>query len=204
MVDLLAVAATVSSLSLAAAATRRYGRLAARRSVPVLTWLTLTVLVLLEANAIATGNSQLALLLIADGLALWFALTVRGELLDARLTRLRRQRAAHRAQLRSSTYTQPGHVAPHRHLADRVVRPVSPSLAKETVMAEDNFEPAAVLQQAAAQLRADKHDTLAASLEQLGTHLSRQAAIQTEAMLAAGDLPPSGRPDQGHCQASAF
>jgi len=61
-------------------------------------------------------------------------------------------------------------------------------------MADDNFEPAAVLQQAAAQLRADKHDALAASLEQLGTHLSRQAAIATETMLAAGNPPPIGRP----------
>jgi len=127
VVNLLAVAATVSSLSLAAAATRRYGRLTARRSVPVLTWLTLAVLVLLEADAIGTGNSQLALLLIADGLALWFALTVRGELLDERLTRLRRQRASHRAQLRSSTYTQPGHAAPHRHLPDPVLRTRQPA-----------------------------------------------------------------------------
>ncbi len=61
-------------------------------------------------------------------------------------------------------------------------------------MADDRFDPAAVLQQAAAQLRADKHDALAASLEQLGTHLSRQAAIATETMLAAGDPPPTGRP----------
>ncbi len=61
-------------------------------------------------------------------------------------------------------------------------------------MASDDFDPAAILQQAAAQLRADKHDDLAASLEQLGTHLSRQAAIATETMLAAGDPPPTGRP----------
>ena len=61
-------------------------------------------------------------------------------------------------------------------------------------MAGDDFDPAVVLQQAAAQLRADKHDALAASLEQLGTHLSRQAAIATETMLAAGDPPSTGRP----------
>ncbi len=114
VVELLAVAATGSSLSLAAAGTRRHGGLSALRTVPVLIWLTLGVLVLLEADAVSTGNSQLALLLIADGLAVRFALAVRGELLDARLIRLQRQRASHRAQLRS--LTQPGHVAPHGHL----------------------------------------------------------------------------------------
>jgi len=101
VVDLLAVAATVSSISLAAAGTRRAGWLTALRSVPVLTSLTLAVLVLAEADALFTGNSQLALLLIADALALWFALTVRGELLDARLIRLGRQRASHRTRRRS-------------------------------------------------------------------------------------------------------
>ncbi len=120
VVDFLAVAATVSSLSLAAAGTRRHGGLTALRTVPVLIWLTLGVLVLLEADAVSTGNSQLALLLIADGLAVRFALAVRGELLDARLIRLQRQRASHRAQLRS--LTQPGHVAPHGHLTHPVLR----------------------------------------------------------------------------------
>ena len=103
VVDLLAVAATVSSIGLAAAGTRRAGWLTALRAVPVLTSLTLAVLVLAEADALFTGNSQLALLLIADALALWFASTVRGELLDARLVRLRRQRASHRARRRSFT-----------------------------------------------------------------------------------------------------
>ncbi len=71
--------------------------------MPVLTSLTLAALVLAEADAIGTGSSQLALLLIADALALWFALTVRGELLDARLVRLRRERASHRTRRRSFT-----------------------------------------------------------------------------------------------------
>ena len=120
VVDFLAVAATVSSLSLAAAGTRRHGWLTELRTVPVLIWLTLAVLVLLEADAVNTGNSQLALLLIADGLAVRFALAVRGELLDARLIRLQRQRASHRARLRS--LTQPGHIAPHAHLTHPVLR----------------------------------------------------------------------------------
>jgi len=102
VVELLAVAATGSSLSLAAAGTRRAGWLTALRAVPVLTSLTLAVL-LAEADALFTGNSQLALLLVADALALRFALTVRGELLDARLVRLRRQRASHRTRRRSFT-----------------------------------------------------------------------------------------------------
>ena len=71
--------------------------------MPVLTSLTLAALVLAEADAIGTGNSQLALLLIADALALWFASTVRGELLDARLVRLRRERALHRTRRRAFT-----------------------------------------------------------------------------------------------------
>ncbi len=103
VVELLAVAATGSSLSLAAAGTRRAGWLTALRAVPVLTSLTLAVLLLAEADALFTGNSQLALLLVADALALRFALTVRGELLDARLVRLRRQRASHRTRRRSFT-----------------------------------------------------------------------------------------------------
>jgi len=103
VVELLAVAATGSSISLAAAGTRRAGWLTALRAVPVLTSLTLAALVLAEADALFTGNSQLALLLIADALALQFALTVRGKLLDARLVRLRRQRASHRTRRQSFT-----------------------------------------------------------------------------------------------------
>ncbi len=53
-------------------------------------------------------------------------------------------------------------------------------------MTDDILNPAAVLQHAAAQLRADGHAELAASLERLGTYLSRQAAAQTEAILAGG------------------
>ena len=53
-------------------------------------------------------------------------------------------------------------------------------------MTDDMLNPAAVLKHAAAQLRADDHAEPAASLEQLGTYLSRQSAAQTEAVLASG------------------
>ncbi len=61
-------------------------------------------------------------------------------------------------------------------------------------MTDDTLNPAAILERAAAQLRADDHRDLAASLEQLGSYLSRQAATQTEALLASDQTPLSEEP----------
>ena len=53
---------------------------AGRRVVPVLSWLTLAVLLWLEAFAIRTASSTLALLVVADALALCYALSIQGQL----------------------------------------------------------------------------------------------------------------------------
>ena len=111
MVELLAVAATLACLAWAAAGIAGQDWLTGRRVVPVLSWLTLAVLLWLEAFAVRTGSSTLGLLLVADALALWYALSIRGQLLHARLRRLDRQRSQHRARLRSST---PRRTAPNR------------------------------------------------------------------------------------------
>ncbi len=59
-------------------------------------------------------------------------------------------------------------------------------VCQEEFMADEVLNPAVVLQRAAAQLRADQHEVLAASLKELGSHLSRQAATQIEIPLAGG------------------
>jgi len=161
--------------------------------VPVLSWLTLAVLLWLEAFAIRTASSTLAPLLVAKAFPLCYALSVRGQLLHARLTRLDRQRSQHRARL-AIIDTAPIGTEPSGSVA-RVAVPVRvTSLDEGDLMTDDTLNPAAILERAAAQLRADDHRDLAASLEQLGSYLSRQAAIQTEALLASDQTPLSEEP----------
>jgi len=103
----------VASLALAAAGLRGQGWLGTGRVVPTVTVLTVTVLLALEAFAVRTASSGLALLVCADSLTVCSALGVRGRLLSERQTRLDRQRALHRTWLRSlrpggSSASRPG------------------------------------------------------------------------------------------------
>jgi len=152
--------------------------------VPVLSWLTLAVLLWLEAFAIRTGSSTLALLLVANALALCYALSVRGQLLHARLTRFDRQRSQHRARL-AIIDTAPIGTEPSGSVARLAVPVRVTSLDEGDLTTDDTLNPAAICnepQPSCAQT------TIATSPPPLNSSAATSVA-QTEALLASHQTP---------------